>query len=383
MDKKNILITGGAGFIGSNLALNLIDKDYSITVLDNLLPQIHGENPIETSPTYKSIVEKVNFIHGDVRLEKDWEKALEDIDIVYHLAAETGTGQSMYSIVNYNQTNIIGTSILLDYLVNQKHSIQKVILSSSRAVYGEGKYQHPQLGVQYPNSRKESDMLKGIFEMVDDNDVPLELVATDEESKLHPISVYGISKLNQEQLVQSVCSSIGIDFSILRYQNVYGEGQSLQNPYTGILSIFSNLILKNQDIRIFEDGLPSRDFIHINDVVEASICAMQRKEAKNKIINVGTGKSISVLEIAQILIKAYGKSVKANVTGEFRLGDIRHNKADITRMKSLLNYTPKVSIEEGIHRFTQWVLTQNINEIDYTKSLNDLEKKGLLKKFDA
>ena len=274
MDRK-ILITGGAGFIGSNLALELNNRGYSVTVIDNLSEQVHKKG--KESTLYLSIKGKVNFINGDVRKKGDWEKALRGQDIVVHLAAETGTGQSMYEISRYVEVNIQGTAHLLHFLSNNNHSIKKVIVASSRAVYGEGKYFCEEHFIVYPEIRKEVDLISGRFECtcpVCGREVKLQ--ATDELSKLHPTSVYGITKHNQEQMVLTVCSALGIPAIAYRYQNVYGPGQSLCNPYTGILSIFSTQIKNNNQINIFEDGRESRDFVYIDDVVQCN-CYGNRK----------------------------------------------------------------------------------------------------------
>lgn len=376
---KNILITGGAGFIGSNLALKLIEKGYKITILDNLSKQIHGENPAVTSPLYKSIKDKVTFIEGTVTSRNDWEKALENQNVVVHFAAETGTGQSMYCIEKYTEVNIQGTAIMLDLLANNKHSVEKVVIASSRSIYGEGKYRHPELGIVYPSHRKENDMLEGKFELTYQDDKELELLATDEESKIHPSSVYGITKQNQEQMIMTVCPTIGIAPVGFRYQNVYGPGQSLSNPYTGILSIFSTQIRNNNPIQIFEDGKETRDFVFIDDVVSATILGIEKEEANGNVYNVGTGVATDVLDVANSLIAAYNIDVPVTVTGRFRLGDIRHNFADLTKIKSHLGFEPQVYFKEGIQRFTQWVLQQEIQEDKLSKSLEEMKMKGLLK----
>ncbi|HSD07331.1 NAD-dependent epimerase/dehydratase family protein [Flavobacterium sp.] len=376
---KNILITGGAGFIGSNLAFALIEKGHKITVLDNLSPQIHGEKPGETSPLYKSIKEKVTFIKGTVTSKTDWEKAIDDQDVIVHFAAETGTGQSMYCIEKYTEVNIQGTAIMLDILANQKHRVKKVVIASSRSIYGEGKYIHPDLGAVYPKHRVENDMLAGDFEVKYKGDSKLKLVATDEESKIHPSSVYGITKQNQEQMIMTVCPTIGIAPVAFRYQNVYGPGQSLSNPYTGILSIFSTQIRNKNGIQIFEDGKETRDFVFIDDVVTATILGIEKEEANGEVFNVGTGVPTDVLTVANSLIKAYDIEVPVTVTGRFRLGDIRHNYADMTKISQLLGFAPKVFFEEGINRFTAWVLQQEIQEDRLNDSLEEMTKKGLLK----
>lgn len=376
---KNILITGGAGFIGSNLALKLIQKGHKITVLDNLSKQIHGENPEVTSPLFKSIKDKVNFIEGTVTSREDWTKALENQNVVVHFAAETGTGQSMYCIEKYTEVNIQGTAIMLDILANKENSVEKIVIASSRSIYGEGKYKHPELGIVYPTHRKENDMLAGNFELTYADDKELELLATDEDSKIHPSSVYGITKQNQEQMIMTVCPTIGIAPVGFRYQNVYGPGQSLSNPYTGILSIFSTQIRNNNPIQIFEDGKETRDFVFIDDVVAATILGIEKEEANGQVFNVGTGVATDVLEVANSLIKAYDIDVPVTVTGRFRLGDIRHNYADLTKIKELLGFEPTVYFKEGIEKFSAWVLQQEIQEDKLSKSLEEMKKKGLLK----
>ncbi len=376
---QHILITGGAGFIGSNLSLALVKKGYSVTVLDNLSEQIHGENPELDSQLYLNIKDKVHFIKGDVTNKEDVLKALQNKQAVIHLASETGTGQSMYEIERYNRVNVTGTAVLLDALMNDENNVQKIILSSSRAVYGEGKYVNSSSEFVYPNQRLSQQMEQGFFEMTDEEGKILQAFPTDENSKLHPVSFYGLTKLQQEQMLKLCCETKALKYVILRYQNVYGDGQALRNPYTGILSVFSNQILSDKPINVFEDGLPSRDFIFIDDVLEATIRSLELDAADNEVINVGTGVSTSVLEVAKVLTNKYKKNVDINVSGHFRIGDIRHNFADLVKMKKLLNFTPKISFEEGIDRFTRWVLNQPIPENYFEKSLEEMKEKGLLK----
>ncbi|MDG4949889.1 SDR family NAD(P)-dependent oxidoreductase [Weeksellaceae bacterium KMM 9724] len=376
--KNKVLITGGAGFIGSNLALRLIDKGYEITVLDNLSPQIHGED--QNSSLYNSIKDKVTFIQGDVRNREDWEKALKGQHKVIHLAAETGTGQSMYDVQKYIDVNCNGTGIFLDLLVNTEHEIDKVVVASSRAIYGEGKYHCKEHGTVYPNERKDADMAQGEFEPkcpVCNKD--LDLVPTTEDSKIHPSSVYGITKQFQEQTVLNVCGSIGINSVALRYQNVYGPGQSLKNPYTGILSIFSTQILNGNSINIFEDGKESRDFVFIDDVVNATIMAMESTSSANKSYNIGTGIGTNVLEVANALNDIYGAPVDIKVTGNYRLGDIRHNVASLDAAKNDFNFIPQVTFSEGVQKFGNWVKTQKVEEDNYQKSIEEMKAKGLYK----
>lgn len=374
-----ILITGGAGFIGSNLALHLLKKKHQVTVLDNLSKQIHGNHPSENSPLFKSINNKVHFIKGSVTKKKDWLKAIADNDVIVHFAAETGTGQSMYQIEKYTHVNIGGTALLLDVLANNPTKVKKVVIASSRAIYGEGKYLNKKKQAVYPLQRDTELMQQGYFDPTNKKLEKLTLVATDEESKIHPSSVYGITKQNQEQMIMTVCPTIGINAVALRYQNVYGPGQSLTNPYTGILSIFSSLIKNNQPINIFEDGKESRDFVFIDDVVEATTLAIEKNEANNRIYNVGTGVATTVIEVAITLMKHYKKQVPYSITGNFRLGDIRHNFADITKIKTELGFQPKVSFDDGLKKFSKWVNKQLIQKSNYQKSLIELKSKGLLK----
>lgn len=375
---KNILITGGAGFIGSNLALRLVASGYSITVLDNLSPQIHGENPEEDSPLYKSIIDKVRFIKGDVVNRQDWEKAIKNQDVIVHLAAETGTGQSMYQIERYNLVNSYGTALMMDVLVNQPNSVKKIVLASTRAVYGEGKYTNAKQEILYPKSRKIEDMQNKIFDLVDENTKRLVPLPTDEKSKVHPTSMYGVTKANQEDIVKQVCNAIGLDYVILRFQNVYGAGQSMKNPYTGILSVFSTQIMTGKGIQIFEDGEPVRDFVEVRDVVEACVRSIELEKPNGKTINVGTGTPTTVLTVANTLVHVFNKETKIKVTGAFRLGDIRYNVADLTRMKELLDFVPKTGFEEGIKDFVAWAKQQTVTDNNFQRSLDEMEEKGLL-----
>jgi dTDP-L-rhamnose 4-epimerase len=378
---KNILITGGAGFIGSNLALALIQKDYNVTVLDNLSPQIHGDNAEDNSFLFLKIKNKVTFIKGCVTSKEDWIMALADQHAIIHLAAETGTGQSMYEIEKYSQVNIGGTALMLDLLANQEHQVKKIVIASSRSIYGEGKYWSEEINsFVYPKHRTDDFMEKGDFEVKYQGvGTALQLVGTDEESKIHPSSVYGITKQNQEQMIMTVCPTIGIAAVAFRYQNVYGPGQSLSNPYTGILSIFSTLIKNGKEINIFEDGKETRDFVYIDDVVNATILGLEKEEANGEVFNVGTGEATDVITVANELIKNYKANTQVKISGNYRLGDIRHNYADLRKINSLLGFAPQYDFETGIKKFTNWVMTQQILESKYDASISEMKEKGLFK----
>ena len=376
---KSVLITGGAGFIGSSLALKLVDKGYHVTILDNLSPQIHGVDG-KNSELFIKVNDKVNFIKGDVRNKEDLAKALKGQQIIVHLAAETGTGQSMYEIDKYVDVNIKGTSTMLDMLTNDKHCVEKLIVASSRAIYGEGKYRCDKHSYVYPVARIVEDMDKGDFfvkcPICNSNVV---LCATTEDSKIHPTSIYGITKQVEEEMCMVVGKSIGIPVVAYRYQNVYGPGQSLKNPYTGILSIFSTIIKNNNSINIFEDGKESRDFVYIEDVVDATILGIEKSSADFNTFNVGTGIATDVLTVARLLREKYHSNVEISVSGNYRLGDIRDNFADITNIKTKLGFTPKYSFEQGISEFVKWVNKQEVVEDQYLKSITELKDKGLYK----
>jgi len=378
--KKNILVTGGAGFIGSNLCLKLVEKGYEVTVLDNLSKQIHDSDPENTSTLYQSIKGKVNFIRGSVTDRSILEDAIRGQDIIVHLAAETGTGQSMYEIERYTKVNIGGTALLLDILANTSHHVKKVIVASSRAIYGEGKYKCKELGVVYPEHRSAAAMKEKDFEVHYAGCSPaLEVLPTDEESKIHPSSVYGISKQVQEQLVMTITKSLGIAGVAFRYQNVYGPGQSLHNPYTGILSIFSTRIKNGNPINIFEDGKESRDFVYIDDVVNATLLGIENEKANGNVYNVGTGTPVTVTKVVELLTHYFDTKVTVEITGNFRIGDIRHNFADITKIKKHLGFKPEITFEEGIERFVKWVKNQAAPSDNYEQSLSEMKEKGLLK----
>lgn len=375
---KRVLITGGAGFIGSSLALKLLSKNYKVTVLDNLSPQIHGENP-SGSYTLNLIKDKLDFIEGDVTSPEDWDSALDGVNVVVHLAAETGTGQSMYNVEKYVDTNVNGTAILLDKLVNNKSlMVDRLVVASSRAIYGEGKYECVNHGVVYPEARQEMHMSRGDFEAkCPICDETVKMLKTDEGSMSHPTSVYGYTKKVQEELSILVGESTAIPVVAFRFQNVYGPGQSLKNPYTGILSIFSTQIKNGSDINIFEDGKEARDFVYIDDVVDAIILGIESKEVG--VFNVGSDELTDVETVAKTLASKYKSDIGIHVSGNYRLGDIRSNIADLVAIKSKLGYVPKVSFADGISQFVDWVEGQVVEEDHYAKSIQEMKEKGLYK----
>lgn len=382
---QKILITGGAGFIGNYIVDILKEKnEYEVIVLDNFSKQIHGED-FKQSFLYRNVKDKAKIIQGDVRNLDDLSSALEGVDYVIHLAAETGTGQSMYAINQYSEVNIMGTSNLLDLIANKKLPIKKIILASSRAVYGEGMYHCKTHGSVVPTSREIADMKKGDFS----NKCPqcgneIDLLSTSEECPANPISYYAFTKLIQEKMLEIMCPTLGIDYTIFRFQNVYGAGQSLNNPYTGILSIFSKLFVANKPVNIFEDGLESRDFVHVSDVARATCIALKNPKTNGQIINVGSGESTTVIDVANTMKRIYHSNSSIAVSGDFRKGDIRHNKADISKLKALCDFQSVYNLERGIGEFTEWVVNElrqeNSSVLDgsYERSLDELKTTGIL-----
>ncbi len=374
-----VLITGGAGFIGSNVAKKLIKLGHEVTIYDNFNKQIHGNN----QALEDEISKKVELLVADITDKSSLYKALKGKTSVIHLAAETGTGQSMYDISHYTNVNIQGTSYLCDYIVNEKHTLENIIVASSRSIYGEGKYIASVGNPIYPESRTISSVQNG-FDVInpENGENDLKLVATDEDSQIHPASFYGITKQVQEQMIILACKLKNINGFALRYQNVYGPGQSLKNPYTGILSIFSRLALKNEIINVFEDGKESRDFVFIEDVVEATVKCLKKEIVGQHILNVGSGVSTSVLDVAYNIVRYLNSKSEVIVSGNFREGDIRHNYADLHKVKKVLGFEPATMFNDGLKKFLNWVLSQNdlpsTNE-DYKKSLIELENRGLLK----
>lgn len=378
MKHKRVLISGGAGFIGSRLALNLVEKGCRVTVLDSLSRQVHGASG--GSALYRSIKGRVDFIRGDVRSKASWGKALKGQEAVVHLAAETGTGQSMYEIGKYVDVNIGGTAAMLEALSDCAGSVKKIVVASSRAVYGEGKYRCASHGVVFPGARAESDLKRGDFGVKCPRcGKAAHALPTDEAATLRSGSVYGMTKRAQEELVLLAGQTMRFATVSLRYQNVYGPGQSMANPYTGILSIFSTRILNNHGIDIYEDGSESRDFVFVDDAVRATVLALESPAVNGRALNVGSGVGTSVLTVAKTLAREFGSCVPIEILGRYRVGDIRHNSADLARVRELLGFAPRYSFARGLREFVRWVKDQRIQPDRYDKSRDELRARGLLK----
>ena len=374
-----ILISGGAGFIGRTLTETLMARGARIRILDNLLPQIHGEEAGVPAWTAR---DGIDFVRGSVTDRDTWVRALDGVSAVAHLAAETGTGQSMYEIGRYNEVNSQGTALLLDILAQSAdRQVRRIVLTSSRSVYGEGRYHctHCGAGPLYPGSRSAEALAAARWEPACPRcGGDLTAAPTQEIDATQPASIYAATKLAQEDLVRVACAALGIGYAILRLQNVYGEGQSLKNPYTGILSIFSTKLRHGLELPLFEDGEETRDFVHVSDVAEALARALTIEPAPDSVINVGSGIGTSVSEVAGLLADALGKPRNLRVTGEYRLGDIRHNAADITRLRALLGFTPQVDLATGIGRFARWAAGEELPEDRLDHANAELRQRGLM-----
>jgi dTDP-L-rhamnose 4-epimerase len=369
-----ILITGGLGFIGSALGRRLIADGHDVVAIDNLTEQIHGPVP------HVAVPDGLQFVRQDVRSIGRFPEIVDGCEVIYHLAAETGTAQSMYNIRDYVDVNECGTAALLEAIASSKSRPRRVILASSRSVYGEGAYvseSQPDKIIQ-PAPRSKDQLDAHIWNPLDENRQAMKAVPTPESLPFAPGSVYAATKASQELLISAAADALGFEPIIFRFQNVYGEGQSLQNPYTGIISIFFNRARQNLSIPIYEDGLESRDFIHIDDIVDGLMAAATAAIPRGAVLNLGSGNPTSVMELAQTLIATSGFDVPINVTGQFRLGDIRHCYADLTRAARVIDFKPKISLEKGLHRFCAWAVNQPVHIDKSDKAMAELRSRNLM-----
>lgn len=373
-----VLITGGFGFIGQRLVKYLLalDDSIEINVVDSVSHQIHGAR-FSLPDFYQN--KRVNLFFGGVEDASLLKLASAECSRVVHLAAETGTGQSMYSIDKYARTNILGTTNLLEVLASSKGFIDRVVVASSRSIYGEGKYHCQQHGNVYPRAREISDLQAGLFEPR----CPIcgqfvKAVASDEDTAKQSASFYALTKQFQEESLLLFSDAYAYEAIALRYQNVYGPGQSLSNPYTGLLAVFSNLARYGKDITVFEDGLETRDFVHVDDVVRATATALLRSNLNNSIYNVGSGVATSVLDVANHVVSYFGGKSKVRVTGSFRVGDIRHNYADLSRIQADFGFVPQINFADGIKTFLDWAENSEPGSIEkFATSLEEMRNKGL------
>lgn len=366
-----ILVTGGAGFVGSRLVDELVKK-HEVTIYDNLEPQVHKDIPAYLN-------KNAEFLREDVRDKTKLKSAILKSEIIFHEAAMVGVGQSMYQIEKYMDINTMGTAKLLDILVNEKHNVKKLIVASSMSIYGEGKYECSDCGAVHPSLRTETQFKRKEWEI----ECPfcakaVKPIPTDENKPLQPTSIYAISKKDQEEMCLAIGRSYGIPVVALRYFNIYGPRQALSNPYTGVCAIFSARIKNNNPPIIFEDGLQTRDFISVHDIVRANLLVMEKPEADYEAFNVGTGKPISIYDIADTLSKLYGRTIKPEIVNKYRSGDIRHCYADISKLKKL-GFEPSVSFGDGMRELVEWGIAEEAEDKSDT-AYEELKERGLVKK---
>jgi len=374
---EKVLVTGGAGFIGSHTADLLIERGYQVTILDNLEPQVHGR---ERKPPYY-INKNAILIYGDVLDRELLTKTIREVDAIIHLAAMVGVGQSMYQIERYVNANTRGTSNILDALVNTENNIKKLVVASSMSIYGEGKYHCKKCASNvYPGLRNETQLEKKQWNhFCPTCGYPLTSLPTDEEKPLLSTSIYAMTKRHQEEMCLLTGKTYGIPTVALRYFNIYGSRQALSNPYTGCAAIFTSRILNNKPPYIFEDGNQTRDFIHVKDIAKANLNALEPNNADYQAINIGTGKPLSIKALAETLTKLYNKpNLKPYISNEYRKGDIRHCYADVQRARKLLNFKPTISLEDGLTELAEWAKTHGWGAVDFfEKALRELRERHL------
>jgi len=375
---KKVLITGGAGFIGSHLVDKLIEeKQYEVTVFDILEEQVHGNT--DKPPEYLN--KKAKFLKGSVTDYEKYEELVKENEVIFHLAAMVGVGQSMYQIKKYVDNNILGVANLLDILANKNHNVEKVVIASSNTVYGEGKSKCGNCGIFFPNLRSHKQLeMKNWVITCPSCGQKSESLLTDEMTPFNSSSIYALSKQVQEEMGLMIGSTYGINTTILRFFLVYGSRQALSNPYTGVCSIFSSRLLHGKPPIIFEDGNQSRDFVNVDDVCQALLLSIDKKAADGEIFNVGTGLPITIKEVAEIITKKINPSLKPIYNQQYRVGDIRHCVADISKIKRELGFKPSKTFKQGINEVIDWIKQQKPNIRDQSqKATQELKERGLLK----
>ncbi len=368
---KRILITGGAGFVGSHLADLLLARGHDVVALDSLEPQVHGA--ARRRPRY--LQREVKLIVGDVRDASTVRRALAGVDAVYHLAAAVGVGQSMYEAARYVDVNSRGTAVLLEMLV--KHPVERLVVASSMSLYGEGLYRTPDGTVVEAVDRRAEQLKARHWEPAGDDGTPLVPVATPETKMPRLASVYALSKYDQERLALVLGAAYGIPTVALRFFNIYGTRQALSNPYTGVLAIFAARYLNARQPVVFEDGLQRRDFVSVHDVCDACLAALDSDAAVGRAVNVGSGESSTILDVARALAEALGcPEVGVDVSGRYRVGDIRHCFADVSLARDVLGYRPKVRLADGLVELAAW-LTRQAPVDRIMDARHELEVRGL------
>jgi len=369
-----VLVTGGAGFIGSHLVDALLVKGCEVRILDNLDAQVHGAK--RRRPGY--LARDIELQRGDVRDPDIVARALDGVEAVFHQAAAVGVGQSMYEIDRYVSVNSLGAAILLQAIVERRERIRKVVVASSMSVYGEGAYRDPEGRMVHPPPRLARQLASHQWELMDREGRALAPIPTSEEKPLAPTSVYAVTKRDHEELFLITCAAYNVPAVALRYFNTYGPRQALSNPYTGLLAIVCSALMNGHRPLIFEDGRQTRDFVHVSDVVQANLLALFSEKAAGKVYNVGTGRPMSVLEAVALLSRRLEFGEPPELVGGYRAGDIRHCFADIGRIDADLGYRPRVTLEEGTEDLLQWIETQRTTDQVRT-ALAHLERRALVR----
>jgi dTDP-L-rhamnose 4-epimerase len=368
---KRILITGGAGFVGSHVADELLRQGHEVRVFDNLAPQVHPDG----WPDY--LAKDVEQVRGDMRNLAEVRRAVSNVDVIFHLAAVVGVGQSMYEISHYMDSNTQGTANLLQALLDINAKVEKIVVASSMSIYGEGKYLCGECGEVAPAPRSNEQLKAKQWEML----CPvcgcvLKPIATDEAKPLQCTSIYALSKKDQEEMALLFGRTYGVPVVALRYFNIFGTRQALSNPYTGVAAIFAARLLNGRAPMIFEDARQMRDFVSVHDVVQANLLAMHRREADGIALNIGSGDPITIGDVARQLTRNMGESVPAEITGKYRAGDIRHCFADITAAQRLLGYKPRYRFADGIAELVEWLRSQTAVD-KAAQMVNELTTYGL------
>lgn len=368
--RKKVLITGGAGFIGSHLADELLREGYQVRAFDCLSSQVHGEHP--ERPAYLN--EEVELVVGDVRDVSAVERALSGVDAVFHFAARVGVGQSMYELTEYTSTNNLGTAVLLQALTERP--VERLIVASSMSIYGEGLYRGTNGSLVAGKERSAEALRARKWELTGSDGRPLTPVPTPEQKPPILASVYALSKFDQERMCMLVGGAYGIPTVALRFFNVYGPRQALSNPYTGVLAIFAARLLNGKAPIIFEDGRQQRDFISVHDVARACVFALESDAAPGRAINIGSGRPYTVAEIAERMGQVLGMRIEPEITYKYRVGDVRHCFADISLAREVLGYEPEVTLEQGLSELAEW-LEGGAPEDHFGEARRELVKRGL------
>lgn len=373
MAGRNVLVTGGAGFVGSYLVDALVARGDRVRVFDNLDPQVHG--PEREAPPWLS--PGAELVVGDMRDARAVAAALQGVDVVFHLAAAVGVGQSMYRIADYTATNTLGTAHLLQALVDRKQQLQRLVVASSMSIYGEGRYERPDGREPAVEQRGAEQLRRGEWELRDTDGMPLAPRPTDEDKPLDPTSIYALTKADQERMVLQIGAAYDIPSVALRFFNIFGPRQALSNPYTGVMAIFSSRLLNGNPPLIFEDGEQTRDFVSVHDIVQGLLLAAESEAAVGQALNLGSGRAVSVREVARTLADVLGVATQPRVTGRYRVGDIRHCFADIGRAREVMGYEPRVSMEEGMRELVGWLQEQDRPEDQVESHAAELAARGL------